>query len=426
MKNLKLELFNFKKDLTMDQEDILRVVEAHMDYISEYSEKAVISSLNDRLNIYKYDKSVKSLLENLNTDVIDHELLYELKDLYKIIEKKNQGMIYRQPLNVILQTINLEADSDRMDKILNELAIYDWVPEIKFFMYKLTKSPEQKNNIISSGKTEPVYTIAEAVENGHIVFIKDSWFLMSEDGIEKTLLETHVKDIEKLNKLRLLQTSLQVATIDENKITFKIDENLSLGVSVKTQGEIFINDEKVNKETTLESIFESPIVPVVQKNFYPLISEVSKNIDSFVELDVVRKVTNLVNLYTEMYVFNYKDSLYVYRCDKRYSNTMFKYESAVELVKDILNEMNCDVTFFYEKGLNKERKVSKELEDKEVLVKAQLEEINVNIDKLEANILVCESEILSAALVDLKTQKKDVETELVAIKELKYKEATIA
>ena len=134
MKNLKLELFNFKKDLSLDQEEIFVIVESHMNACNQYSEKNIITSLNERLKPYTYDKSVKSLLENLNVDMANYELLYELKNLYSVLNSKNQGELYRQPINVLLQTINLETDQDRMSKVLNELAVYDWVPEIKVFV----------------------------------------------------------------------------------------------------------------------------------------------------------------------------------------------------------------------------------------------------------------------------------------------------
>ena len=144
MKNLKLELFNFKKDLTLDQEEVSVIVEGHMNACNQLSEKQIIVSLNERLKPYTYDKSVKSLLENLNDDMKNYELLYELKNLYNVLNSKNQGELYRQPLNVVLQTINLETDQDRMSKILNELAIYDWVPEIKLFVHNLSKFYHRK------------------------------------------------------------------------------------------------------------------------------------------------------------------------------------------------------------------------------------------------------------------------------------------
>ena len=37
----------------------------------------------------------------------------------------------------------------------------------------------------------------------------------------------------------------------------------------------------MNEETTLESVFDSPIIPIVNKNFYPVLLEVSKNLDVF-------------------------------------------------------------------------------------------------------------------------------------------------
>ena len=183
MKNLKLELFNFKKNLSLDQEEVSVIVEGHMNACNQASEKAIILSLNERLKAYTYDKEVRSLLENLNDDMRNNELLYELKNLYNVLNTKNGGELYRQPINVLLQTINLETDQDRMSKVLNELAVYDWVPEIKLFVHNLTKSPEQRTNLLSGGKGESIFTLVEQVEEGHIALVQDSWFILSENLI---------------------------------------------------------------------------------------------------------------------------------------------------------------------------------------------------------------------------------------------------
>ena len=97
MKNLKLELFNFKKNLSLEQEEISNIVESHFDACTNNSEKLVIMSLNEKLKAYTYDKEVRSLLEGLNNDITQYELLYELKHLYNVLNKQNQGELYRQP-----------------------------------------------------------------------------------------------------------------------------------------------------------------------------------------------------------------------------------------------------------------------------------------------------------------------------------------
>jgi hypothetical protein len=423
MKNLKLELFNFKKDLTLDQEEVSVIVEGHMNACNQLSEKQIIVSLNERLKPYTYDKSVKSLLENLNDDMKNYELLYELKNLYNVLNSKNQGELYRQPLNVVLQTINLETDQDRMSKILNELAIYDWVPEVKLFVHNLTKSPEQKTNLLSGGKGESTFTIVEQVEDGHCALVRDSWFLLSENTIEKTLLENHVKDEETLKSLRMLETAMKYAQVSEDKVSFRISEYLTIGLAVGKKSGLFINDDEMNEETTLESLFSSPIVPIVNKNFYPILLEVSKNLDKFVELDVVKRVNNLINPYLEIFAFNYKNNTFVYRCDERYGNSFFKYESALELVNEVRNELNYDLTYFYENKLDKELIVKRKLEDKEREITLKLEDVNFNISKVKGSIqMIGESEVLTTALKNLEKRKDNLDAELQATKELQYNE----
>jgi len=423
MKNLKLELFNFKKDLSFDQEEIFVIVESHMNACNQNSEKTIITSLNERLKPYTYDVSVKALLENLNDDMANYELLYELKNLYSVLNSKNQGELYRQPINVLLQTINLETDQDRMSKVLNELAIYDWVPEIKVFVHNLTKSPEKRTNLLSGGNAESIFTVVEQVEEGHVALVRDSWFLLTENNIEKTLLENHVKDIDALQSLRTLETAMKFASVTENRINFRISEYLTIGLSVGKKGGLFINDDELNEETTLESLFNSPIVPIVNKNFYPVLLETSKNLDKFVELDVVKRVNNLVNPYLEVFAFNYKNTTFVYRCDERYGNSFFKYESALELVNEVRNELNYDLTYFFENKLSKELIVKRKLEDKEREISMKLEDINFNIEKIKGSIqMIGESETLTTALSNLEKRKGNLDTDLLAVKELQYKE----
>ena len=423
MKNLKLELFNFKKNLTIDDEEVSAIVEGHMNACNQLSEKQIIVSLNERLKPYTYDKAVKSLLENLNDDMQNYELLYELKNLYNVLNSKNQGELYRQPLNVVLQTINLETDQDRMSKILNELSIYDWVPEIKLFVHNLTKSPEKRTNLLSGGKAESTFTIVEPVEEGHIALVKDSWFLLSENVIEKTLLETHVKDEESLKSLRMLETAMKYAQVSEDRINFRISEYLTVGLAVGKKSGLYINDDELNQETTLESLFSSPIIPIVNKNFYPILVEVSKNLDKFVELDIVKRVNNLINPYLEIFAFNYKNNTFVYRCDERYGNSFFKYESALELVNEVRNELNYDLTYFFENKLDKELITKRKLEDKEREITLKLEDVNFNISKVKGSIqMIGESEVLTTALKNLQKRKDNLDAELQATKEVQYNE----
>ena len=59
MKNLKLELFNFKKNLTLDQEEVSFIIEGHMNACNELSEKQIIGLifLKDFLKLLKLNLS---------------------------------------------------------------------------------------------------------------------------------------------------------------------------------------------------------------------------------------------------------------------------------------------------------------------------------------------------------------------------------
>jgi hypothetical protein len=216
---------------------------------------------------------------------------------------------------------------------------------------------------------------------------------------------------------------MKYATISEDRVNFRISEYLTLGLSVAKKGGIFINDDELNEDTTLESLFSSPIVPIVNKNFYPVLLEVSQNLDKFVELDVVKRIGNLINPCLECYAFNYKNNTYLYRCDERYGNSFFKYESALELVNEVRNELNYDLTYFYENKLSKELVVKRKLEDKEREITLKLEDVNFNIEKIKGSIqLIGESEVLTTALKNLEKRSNSLSSELDGVKEIQYKE----
>ena len=216
---------------------------------------------------------------------------------------------------------------------------------------------------------------------------------------------------------------MKYSTVTESRINFRVSEYLTIGLAVGKKGGLFINEDELNEETTLESLFNSPIIPIVNKNFYPVLLETSKNLDKFVELDVVKRVNNLVNPYLEVFAFNYKNNTFVYRCDERYGNSFFKYESALELVNEVRNELNYDLTYFFENKLNKEIIVKRKLEDKEREITLKLEDVDFNIEKLKGSIkMIGESAVLKTALTNLQKRRGNLNAELQAVKELQYKE----
>lgn len=422
MINLKLELFNFKKGLDFEnQEDIARIVEKHFDAVDRYSEKQIINSLNESLSIHTYDNGVKTLLENLNSDLKEDGLLYNLKDLFKVIESKNQGMIYRQTLNTLLDIINTEDNSDISNKIINELALHDWIPEVKIFLHNMHSNPQSKSNLLNGGKANDVYTLVESVDGGHVALIDDCWFFMNEEKIEKTLLENHFEDSMKVSDLRKLQTALSHATISKERVDFKLDENIVIGISTKNPGVTFINEDKVEKDTTVANIFNSPIVPIAKKQFFPLIESIANNLDKIVDLDIVKHITNIGNPYLECYVFNYGENLFLYRKDSRQGSSLYKYESATELLNDVRNDMQYDLTFFFENRLDGESKQNIQLEDKIREIQLSIEDVDKNVDKVEANIkMLGESKVLSKALRILDKKRQGLNEELIAVKQVKY------
>ena len=93
------------------------------------------------------------------------------------------------------------------------------------------------------------------------------------------------------------------------------------------------------------------------------------------------------------------------------------------MVNEVRNELNYDLTYFFENKLGKELIVKRKLEDKEREITLKLEDVNFNIEKLKGSIkMIGESEVLTTALNNLEKRKTVLDSELNGVKELQYNE----
>jgi hypothetical protein len=421
--NWKLSLFNYKQGLDIEQYDVMNIIEGHINQFDSYSEKEIYASLNEKLQAYAFDKGVVNMLEGLDTELKANTLTYELKDLYKKVERKNHGVLYRDSLNKILNIINKDDDDAKMESILNELKMYDWIPEIKGFIYNLSKSPIERQNMSNSGKAEKVFTLVENVVNennkkdGYVVYVADRWFLIDDKEIKQTLLEECFKDdTDKIRKFRILEQAVKLSTIEDSKIKFRIDENLTISMSTK-DGSIFLNEEKIDKGTSLENVFNSPIIPYIKKDYYVILNTVKENLEKFVELDIALKNSNVLNPFLECYAFNYKDKNYLYSVDKRTGSSFFEYESVNQLITDVQKELDYDLTHFYENKLSNELKHMKKLEEREQEIEMKIKEVNESIQELkDVENLMKEDVQLKAAFDNLLIHKHNLTKTLNNVK----------
>lgn len=423
---LLLELHNFRKGLTPEQEDVTRQVTLHMSLFNSDEtgktpgQKEIIANLTERLSTYKGSKTVSAFLEKVNSLVEENELFYDLESLYRALENANQGMVYRHPMQVVLNILNEPSDREQCSKILNELSLYDWIPDVKKFLFKYNTNPTDRQNLTSDGgKAETVYSIVEKVqtekEEGYLTFVGDKWFFLTENRIETTTPSNHISDREHLQKLVLLEKAIKLGKIEDNKITFSIDEGLDISISFKT-GEIFLNEEKADKQSTLESVFESPLISYMRRDLYPVLSETISNLDKFINVDVVTKITNFTNPYLECYAFNYNEKMYIYSMDKRYGHHFHEYDSASMLVNEMKSQLGFDLSVFYSNRFSDEVNAKRELEDREKIVLSKISDINENIDKLVVSGLVEINKEIKSAYDILVVEKTNTEAELRAIK----------
>ena len=422
MKNMKYDLFNFKRELPIEDYELNVIVERFINNYDKFSEKELVNALRETLTPFAWDTKVMKLVEGLESEIKSEPLNYNLKDLYKKIERKNYGQMYRPALNSILNIINLQDNDSKMTSILNELVIHDWIPEVKLFLNGYMNNPIQRQNLMNSGKGSKVFTLVEKTDAGNLVFMKDRWFLISEDVIKQVLLEDYIKDIEKVREFRILEKVMTIGDVKEDKISFRLDENLILSISTKNDKDVFLNEEKLDKETTLENLFQSKIIPWLKKDFYVLSMTAANNIDKFVDLDIALKVENALFPYLECYVINYKDKMYVYNKDNRTGTAFYEYNSANDLINDIQKELDYDLTKFLDNKLTKEMKHVRSLEDKEMEIKEGIKQIDESLALLKENEeLVNEDAGLKKTFNELLISKHKLYENLKAVNDNKVK-----
>lgn len=424
---LVLELFNFKKTLKIEQDDnIEQQVNFHLglfncDEVGNIpSQRNITRSLMEKLKTYKYDKSVAALLENLTGMLSEDELFYDLEDLYRTLESQNQGNVLSHAMQIVLNILNESSVQSKTVKILNDLRTYEWLAPVKQFLFKYTTNPMDRQNLTSQGgKCEPVYSIVEKIknekDNGFLTFVGDKWFLLTNEDVNTTSPGNHIEDREKLQHLGLLETALRIGIIEDDTITFTVEEGLTIGVDLKN-GDLYLNEEKTDKETTIESVFESALIPFQRRDLYPVISETIKHLDKFVDLDMIQRVTNITNPTLECYAFNYKEKMYMFWKDARVADYFYEYDSASMLVSEVKSQLGYDLSKFFENKFSQEVVKRRNLEDQEKVVVAKISELSENMQKLKATGLVESNRELNAAYNALVAEKLSAKKDLFKIK----------
>lgn len=422
MKSLKLKLFEYRKSLNIEQSEVVDIVSEHMNLCDKYSEKEIYGSLSTTLDKYKFYESVNTFLNEVDTELSQAPLLYNLKDLYAKVARKEYTFLYESALHSILECINQLTDEDRKIKILNDLKLYEWIPEVKLFLYEIASTPQTKQNFISKGgKIDDVFSIVLQLKEGYLTYVADKWFILTSEGVHATLAENHITDDVQLKKLRLLEQAIQRAEFVDNKIVFNIAEGLTVTFNT-TDKKIYLNESEADKGTTLETLFNSPIIPFMGKAFYPVLNETFNNLDKFMKIDTVKHVYNIINPAYECYVFNFQGKISQYRIDKYMGSSYYTFENAMPLIENVMHELGADLTFFYENQLSVEVKAKIELEKTEKSLLEKLTDIENGIltIKEEGN-LVNENKDLEKLYNSLLSKKHKISEELKVVRNDKAK-----
>jgi len=425
MTSLKQKLFTFKQGLNIEQTQVDTIITEHIQLCDTYSEKEILGSLNRQLDSFKFYENVSPLLQDIDEDLSKNPLLYTLKDLYAKVSRKDQNWLYESALSSIIECINQPNDEDRKYKLMESLTMYEWIPEVKMFLAEMASNPQIKQNFTSNGgKIDDVYSVVLKLKEGYLTNIANKWFLLNNEGITQTLLENHIEDEIQLKKLRLLEQAIYEAEFNEDKIIFKISEELTVTFNTKDK-KIYLNESEADKGTTLETLFNSPIIPFMGKAFYPVLAEAYNNLDKFMKIDTVKHVYNLANPTNECYVFNYEGKITQLRVERYAGNSntssYYSYDNAMPLIENVMQELGADLTFFFESLLSDEIKARIDIEKQEKVLLEKLTEIENSILAInnEGAELVKENKVVENLYNALLSKKHKISESLKTVKNQK-------
>ena len=321
-----------------------------------------------------------------------------------------------------MDCINQMSDEDRKIKILNDLKLYEWIPEVKLFLYEIATTPQAKQNYISKGgKIDDVFSIVLQLKEGYLTYVANKWFLLNNEGVTATLAENHISDDTQLKKLRLLEQAVQKGEFSDDRIVFNIAEGLVVSFDT-TNKKIYLNESEADKGTTLETLFNSSVIPFMGKAFYPVLSETFSNLDKFMKIDSVKKVSNIMNTAFECYVFNFNGKISQYRVDKYSGSSYYTFENAMPLIENVMHELGADLTFFYENQLSEESKAKIDIEKKEKSLMEKIKDVEKGIDKIKEDYdLVKENKVLEDLYNSLLSKKHKLSEELNSVRNNKAK-----
>lgn len=421
MKSLKNNMYDFRKGLNFEQSDIATIITEHLKYADVYSEKEIYASLSNTLDKFKFYENVNAFLTEVDGELSSKPLIYSLKDLYSKLKRKDQHWMYESACNSILECIQQRSDEDK-HRILEDLKMYEWIPEVHEFLFGLASTPQAKSNFMAKGgKIEDVYSVVLQIKEGHLTYVAGTWFLLNKDGVKATLKENHITDIVQLKKLALLEDAINRADFNEDTITFNLAEGLTISFNTSNK-KITLNESEADKATTLESLFNSPVVPLLAKGFYPILVETFNHLDKFVVVNTVKKVSNILNSTYECYVFNYEGKISQYRVDKRLGSSYYTYENAIPLIENVIHELGADLTFFYQDQLTEESKAKIEIQNKEKTVTEKLADVEQGILAIkESGESLTDNKALETLYNSLLGRKHKLTEELKTIKKDKVK-----
>ena len=338
---------------------------------SNLSEKEILNYLiNETSKLSGFHKL--NIVESYQNDIIakDEQLDIELKDLYKKLIREDYNGIYNAPITTISKIISVSSVQNKIDMILNELYIYNYIPHVRLFLENNIGGVKSDNDKYL-GQGSKVYSIVEFTEMGQAVFIGEDQFLFNDKGVE--LINVSTLSRNNLQSYKNIEQAIKSGKIDSEGISFTLGDNFEFGIKINEPGNFYINGERAEPTTDLEKLFMTTQVPFNKKSLLPVIHEIMTRLHQFTEIDVCLKVTNRMKK-NKMYIINYLDKIYCYDLNSKSGNTFYEFDSPDNAIKFVKDNMEYDISDFIIDKLDAQQQELKMLRDREKVIQIEIDD----------------------------------------------------
>ena len=415
LKGIVTELNELKSNSITDREvnGAIQVIRENINNITTFSDKSIHKILNEVANSVNRIglKKANSILEEIRDVWQNNRNNILVENTINELQKSNSNNFYHK----VIEDLNKLVGSDEEDikyAFKYNLDKYNWVNHV----YSLTEMfKKEDNEVISETVNQrPRYSPVFESDKGWLFYLDGKYLNITENGD----ISEFTVDTIRSKKPKLIEMAKIIDNFHVNQNGIKAYfENGTVHIFNNNDGDkkITINDRslKVNEaEVDIKNaLYKSGIIRLDDPKAY-YVTEAYENFENFVELDFVKSIStnesnNIHNLIlTGKGLFHQKANAH--------KNILEEVDDADNLVENIKNEINYDVSDLVIDYVNEAKQLKKlkkekldNINEKLEFVKDQKKKIQESVTQPDGKVLAIE-QILDEEIQSLTNEYNEI------------------